>query len=726
MRRHFFWFFLFVFSASAAAQGGMWMPLHLKKQNERDMKSLGLKLNAEDIYNPGEPSIMDAICQFGGGCTGEIISPQGLLLTNHHCGFDAIQSHSTLEHNYVDDGFWAKDRAAELPCAGLTAMFVRRIEDVTAVALRGVTNDMGERDRQAQVDANLKEIRSDATRKTKRGEEVLIRPFYNGNQYFMYITVTYKDVRLVGAPPSSIGKFGADTDNWVWPRHTGDFSMFRVYMGPDSMPAEYSERNIPLAPRHFLPISLDGVGEGDFTMVYGFPGRTDEYLPAVAVQQIGEVLDPARVAVRDRALKILDGYMRRDPDVKIAYIAKQAGMANAWKKWIGEMQGLRTYGAVEKKRAYEAEFTRRVQTKPDWNVRYGNLLPRMAEHYKNVEPYAKTRDYYLEVFVRNSEIMGQVASLDGWINSYTQQGAPAFAGKISRTKVALEDFYKDYRPEVDQAVFAGLMDIYAQNVRDDWGASVVKSELAKHGSYDAWATNLFKTSVLADKSRMLPLLDRGIDDIHKTLDSDPAVVFWRAVTAAYQTNVAPKMQEIQPLINATQRQYMAAQMAVFPEKKFFPDANSTLRLTYGQVRGFRPKDAVIYDYRSYLDGVMEKYVPGDYEFDVPTRLVQLWKSKDYGRYATADGRMPVAFLGSNHTTGGNSGSPALDARGHLVGLNFDRVWEGTMSDLNYDPAICRNIMVDARYILFIVDKYAGATHLIDEMQLVQGKKKKKK
>lgn len=701
------------------AQGGMWIPLNLKRQNEKEMKSLGFKMKADDLYNPGKPSVMDAICQFNGGCTGEIISPQGLMLTNHHCGFSAIQSHSTLEHNYVEDGFWAKSGTEELPNPGSSVTFIKRIEDVTITALRGVTPDMTESSRQSMIDQNLKDLRSRT--KLQKGEALMFRPFYEGNQHFMFITVTYKDVRLVGAPPSSIGKFGADTDNWVWPRHTGDFSMFRVYMGPDSLPAEYSPKNIPLIPGHYLPVSIDGVKEGDFTMVYGFPGRTTEYLPAVAVQQMVDVLNPARVNIRDKALKIMDGYMRTDPDVKIAYIAKQSSIANAWKKWLGEMQGLKNYGAVEKKQAYEKEFTARVTNNIDLNYKYGNLLPRMETQYKAIEPYARARDYYLEIFVRNTEILSQVAGLNSWIKSFKEQGTPGFAAKIGSIREGFQDFYKDYRPKVDRDVFAALIEIYAKNINADWGASVVENYAQKHGGYAGFADYIFKNSVLAEEKSAMALLDKSPEVIASTLENDPAVVFWREVTKAYDDKVSPQIREIQPVINSMQRQYMAAQMEVFKEKRFFPDANSTLRITYGQVKGSRPRDGVLYDYMTYLDGVMEKYVPGDYEFDVPEKLIDLYKSKDYGPYATKDGRMPVAVLGTNHTTGGNSGSPVLDAKGNLVGLNFDRVWEGTMSDVNYDPAICRNIMVDIRYVLFIIDKYAGAKNLIDEMKIVKKK-----
>jgi hypothetical protein len=706
------------------SQGGMWVPLNLEKQNEKEMKALGLKLDARDIYAPKTPSLKDAICQFGGGCTAEIISPEGLLLTNHHCGFGAIQQLSTLEHNYVEDGYWAKSRTEELPAKGITVTFINRMEDVTALALQGVTDGMAEKDRQSQIDKNLDQIKLNA--KKEKWEEIMFRPFYAGNQYFMFFTTVYKDVRFVGAPPSSIGKFGSDTDNWVWPRHTGDFSMFRIYAGKENQPADFSKDNVPFKPKQFLSISLDGVDEGDFTMVYGFPGRTDEYLSAAAVRQMGEVLDPARVSVRERVLKTLDGFMRQDPAIKIDYIAKYAGIENAYKKWQGEMLGLKTYKALDKKNEYEAEFTRRVTANIDWKVKYGNLLPRLGQLHKDIEPYALARDYFNEACGRNTEILGQAAGLNSWIESYDKNGESFFAGKLKDVSASLDGFYKSYHPQVDQAVFAGLLEIFAKNVRDEWGAGYAKAEAAKYGGFAGWAENLFQNSVLPNAQKMKALLAEKPAQIAATLKADPAYVCWKTIYDAYASKVQPKLQEIQPNINLLQRQYMAAQMLVFKEKRFFPDANSTLRLTYGQVDGYEPRDAVHYNYQTYLDGVMEKYIPGDYEFDVPKKLIELWKQKDYGPYATADGRLPVAFLGTNHTTGGNSGSPALDANGNLIGLNFDRVWEGTMSDLNYDPAICRNIMVDARYILFVIDKYAGAGNLISEMKLVKGKKKKKK
>jgi Peptidase S46 len=708
--------FLLLCFARAQTQG-MWLPLHLEKQNEKEMKSMGLKLKADDVYSSVKPSIKDAVVQFNGGCTGEMISPEGLLLTNHHCGFDAIQKLSSLEKNYVENGFWAKNKTEELPCPGAFATFVARMEDVTALALQNVAESMNERDRQSQIDQNLQGIRRNT--KIERWQEIVIKPFYNGNQYYLFVTETYRDLRLAGAPPSGIGKFGNDTDNWVWPRHTGDFSMFRVYASRENQPAPYSPDNVPLKPRHFLPVSLDGVEEGQFTMVYGFPGTTNEYLSAAAVQQTAEVLNPAKVAIRDQTLKTWDGFMRKDPAAKIAYVSKYAGIANAWKKWQGEILGLKTYKALDKKREYEAEFNRRIQQKPDWKIKYGNLLSRLETLHKTLEPYALARDVYTETTVVNSEILKQAAALHGWTKTFDESGALFFDGKKADMAGKLDAFYKDYRPEIDRAAFAGQMELFAQKMPAAWGGDFVKKEAEKYGGAAGLAAQMFQNSVIAKPAAMTALLAESADKIAAALKADPACQFWKTLNDAYTANVQPKLQELQPQITLLQRQYMAAQLEVFREKRFFPDANLTLRLTYGKVRGYQPRDGVQYHYRTYLDGVMEKYIPGDYEFDVPKKLIDLWKTKDYGRYATSDGRMPVAFIGSNHTTGGNSGSPALDARGNLVGLNFDRVWEGTMSDLNYDAAICRNIMVDIRYVLFITEKLGGADYLIREMKIVK-------
>ncbi len=716
------WLWLWLLPIALSAQGGMWLPMYLEKQNEKEMRALGLKLKADQLYAPNRPSIKDAVCQFSGGCTASILSPQGLLLTNHHCAFSAIQRLSSLERNYVEEGFWASSMAEEIPCPGESATFVVRMEEVTALVLQNVTEAMSERDRQAQIDKNIAQIRANTAR--EKWQEVSIRPFYHGNQYFLFVTETYTDLRLVGTPPGSIGKFGADTDNWVWPRHTGDFALFRVYADKDNRPAPYSPDNQPFRPKHFLPVSLDGVEEGDFTMVYGFPGRTDEYLPAVALQQIASVLNSTRVDIRDRTLKTLDRFMRGDPAVKIAYIVRHAGLANAWKKWLGEMQGLRTYKAVEKKQAYEAEFVRRLEQNPGWSMRYRHVLPRLNQVYREIEPYADARENFLETFLRNIQITAAVANVSAWLSEYEKGQVGTFSARKGAVMERVREGFPQYFTHVDRAVFTALIERYAQTMRPEWGGTFVNDAAKTHGGFEALGQYLFQNSVFTDSARWARLMLLPTpDSIARVLLQDPLMRFWKGVSEPYYADVAPRWQELQNTLMLLQRQYMAAQLEIFKEKRFFPDANGTLRLTYGQVRGYSPRDAVRYEHRTHLDGVVEKYLPGDYEFDVPQRLLQLWEKRDFGPYAPPDGRMPVAFIATNHTTGGNSGSPALDAYGNLVGLNFDRVWEGTMSDLHYDPAICRNIMVDVRYILFIIDKYAGASHLLKEMKLVRTKRR---
>lgn len=695
---------------------GMWIPLEIDKNQEQEMRSMGMKLKAEDLYHFKNPSIKDAIAVFGGGCTSEVISPEGLLLTNHHCGFGAIQRLSSLEHNYVDDGYWAMNRADEIPAPGITATFVSAIKDVTALVTLGLAEGMSEVSRQSVIDQNIDKL----TRETKKlpHEEVFVRPFYSGNQYYMFTVVVYRDVRLVGTPPSSIGKYGSDTDNWVWPRHTGDFALFRIYAGKDNLPADYAPSNVPFKPRHHLPISMQGVREGDFTLVYGFPGRTEEYLSAEGVRQIAEVLDPARVEVRDAALKTMDGFMRQDPDAKITYIARYASIANGWKKWQGEMLGLKSKNALGHKRDYEAEFARRIQKNTAQEARYGRILPALNSAYRQQEPYALARELYFETMVRNNQLFGFISGLSRWMDTYNTNGPVAFAQKIPDVRNQADAHFKDYRAPVDRAVNRQILPIFAKQVRPEWGTAPINAAVERHGGYDSLVAHLFGQSVFADREKMQAALSLPVDALYQTLKDDPAYKLWSATDSLYQLEVSPQLNSHQGRISLLQRAYMAAQLDVFKEKRFFPDANGTLRITYGKVKPYTPRDAVTYGYQTTLDGVMEKYIPGDYEFDVPEKLIALHRDKDYGPYAV-NGTVPVAFIASNHTTGGNSGSPALDARGRLIGLNFDRVWEGTMSDLYYDPSICRNIMVDARYILFIIDKFAGAGHLLREMTIVR-------
>ena len=706
--------------ALAKADEGMWLPLLLEKMNEKHMKSLGMKISAKDIYNINAGSLKDAIVSFGGFCTGEVISSKGLVLTNHHCGFDAIQNHSTLEHNYIRDGFWAKNNGEEIPNKGLFVTFIVRIEDVSKQALNGVSPTMTESERQSAIDKNISEIRKAAKKETY--QDGFVRGFFEGNQYYMFITETYRDIRLVGAPPSSIGNFGKDTDNWMWPRHTGDFSMFRIYAGKDNKPAEYSTENIPYTPKKSLSISLDGVAEGDFTMVFGFPGRTTQYLQSAAVQQIMEVNDPAKIAIREKALAVIDGYMRKNEQIKIQYAAKYASIQNSYKKWQGEVLGLTSTNALGKKKTYEAEFQKRVSANPEWKTQYGTVLGDLEAAYAEIKPFGYARDYYLEI---TSKI--ELFTVAGWINSlktaYEKDGEKGYATRLEQVKGMLSGLFDEYNAGVDQHLFETLIEMYIKDQEKNYHSPFLIDWLKENGNnIEKVGAKLYEESVLQDAKKTILLLDKPINEVMEGIKKDRAIQLYTDLVSTYSNQVTKKLNEIQARINKLNRTYMQAQMDVFKEKTFYPDANSTLRVTYGKVNGYNPRDAVKYDHYTYLDGVLDKYKPGDYEFDVPEKIRTLYKNKDYGQYGS-NGKMPVCFIAMNHTTGGNSGSPALDAYGNLVGLNFDRVWEGTMSDINYDPSICRNIMVDIRYVLFIVDKYAGASHLVKEMKLVHPKKK---
>ena len=708
---------LTLISIFSLATEGMWLPLLLEKLNEREMKSLGMKINAKDIYNINSGSLKDAIVSFGGFCTGEIISNKGLVLTNHHCGFDAVQNHSSLEHNYIRDGFWAMKNSEELPNPGLFVTFIVRIEDVTKQVLNGVTTKMSENERQSLVDKNMESLRNTVKKETY--QRVLIRGFFENNQYYLFVTETYNDVRLVGAPPSAIGNFGKDTDNWMWPRHTGDFSLFRIYAGKDNKPADYSPDNVPYVPKKSLTISLSGVKEGDFTMVFGFPGRTMEYLPAAAVEQIMTVNDPAKIAIREKALSVIDAFMRKDEQIKIQYASKYAGIQNSYKKWQGEVLGLTRSNAVGKKKAYEAEFQKRVAGNPEWKTNYGDVLQELNSVYAEFKPYGYARDYFTEI-VSKIELFTMAAQLSSLVNAYDQGGEANYQKRKKEVEGFIAGFLPEHNTEVDKKLFAALMKMYVTD-QEAQNISPMMKEKSMSADFDKLAEKIYQETFLLNAKSVNDKLQLSTAEAINFIRSDNAVKLYNDILKTYQTTVQGKLNEIQTRINKLQRTYMQAQMDVFKEKKFYPDANSTLRVTYGNVKGYEARDAVKYDFYTYLDGVIEKYKPGDYEFDVPEKIRTLYRNKDYGPYAV-NGKLPVCFIAANHTTGGNSGSPALDANGYLIGLNFDRVWEGTMSDINYDPTICRNIMVDIRYVLFIIDKFAGATHLIKEMNLATAPK----
>ncbi|HLO72330.1 MAG TPA: S46 family peptidase [Flavobacterium sp.] len=695
-----------------AQQGGMWIPSMLKGMNESEMKTLGMKLSAEEVYSVNQSSLKDAIVHFDGGCTSEIISPKGLMLTNHHCGYDAIQSHSTVEHDYLQDGFWAKNNAEELPNPGMVATLIISIHDVTNAVLEDVLSSKSEAEKQKKIQENITKIQ--ATFPKEKWQENRIKVFYEGNQYLLFVTETFKDIRLVGTPPSSIGKFGSDTDNWVWPRHTGDFSLFRIYANKDNKPAEYAADNIPYTPKHFLPISLDGISENDFTLVFGFPGRTQEYLPSHAVEQIVNTLNPAKIEIRDAALKVQDGFMRKDKAIKIQYASKYASVANYWKKWIGESKGLKKSNAVALKQDFEKQFSEKIIAQGKQNE-YGNLLTDFDKNYKAINDYALARDYFVEVVLRNTELLSLGFKIYQLEQVYKTKGEQAFTDRKNNFIKESEGFYKDFSAKVDEKVFEQLIALYGTK-------SPLAPEVLKNKDYKSLTTEVYSKSKLTSYNTLKKLFEGDSKTILKRLNKDKGYLLVKELADNFYKNISPKYDEINLQIAALQRNYMKAQLELFPNARFFPDANSTLRVTYGKVKGYNPSDAVYYEPVTHLDGIIEKYIPGDYEFDVPAKLLELEKNKDYGIYADASGKMPVCFIGTNHTTGGNSGSPAIDANGNLIGLNFDRVWEGTMSDINYDPEICRNIMVDARYVLFIIDKFAGASHLLDEMKLVHPKK----
>lgn len=702
---------VFLNSAFAFAQqyGGMWIPTEV---NEKEMKSLGMKISAKDIWSTDKPSIKDAVVQFNGGCTAEIISGQGLLLTNHHCGFGQIQAHSTVENDLLTNGFWAKDLKGELSNPGVTVDFITDIKEVTDQVLAN-TKGLGEKESDALIKTNI-----DATIagfKTNSYQKVTIKPMYDGNKYYAFVIETFKDIRLVGAPPQSIGKFGSDTDNWVWPRQTGDFSMFRIYADKNNNPAEYSADNVPYKPKYFLPISLKDKKENDFTFVFGFPGRTTEYLPSIAIEKVIDDIDPAKIKVREIALKTLNEKMRTDDATRLKYAAKYASVANYWKKWIGEVEGLKKSDAVQKKKNYEAVLE---QKNPEIKM----TISKFNSLYNEQAPFALNNAYYGEV-MRNAETL----RLANYYLNYVEakENGKMTPDAEARFAETMTQFYKDYEGALDAKVTAELLALYQQKTPAEFLPTNFNQYSDVNKNYST-IENWSKNSIISGRGNLDgKTADQDIKallanpNFVATLKNDPFYKLTKEMKDSYFSKVDGKFNDYQTEINALQKSYMAQLMATDKDRKFFPDANSTLRVTYGQVKGSEPRDAVSYGYQTHLAGVMEKYIPGDYEFDVPKKLISLYDSKDYGIYKDATGDVPVNFTATNHTTGGNSGSPTLDANGNLIGINFDRQWEGTMSDINYDPKLCRNIMVDTKYVLFIIDKYADAKWLIDEMKVVK-------
>ena len=686
----------------ASADEGMWLP-SLISQRIADMQEKGFRLSADDIYAINKASLKDAVVLFGRGCTGELISPEGLLITNHHCGYSQIQKHSSVEHDYLRDGFWAMNRSEELPNDGLSVSFLERMEDVTDIILKGYESDMTEKQREDLVKANSSALMKEAVAEGK-GLRASVEALYYGNQYFLFVYREYKDVRLVGAPPSSIGKFGGDTDNWMWPRHTGDFSLFRIYADKDNNPAEYSKDNVPYKPKKYLHICAKGVSEGDFTFVYGFPGRTQEYIHSEAVRYIEETGDPHKIALRTLRLDIMSRHQAQSQKVRIQYSSKHAGVANAWKKWQGEVKGLKKMKTVAVKQQFEKEFDR-------WAAggEFDGVIAKLDSLYDAIEPYSFANDYYNET-VRTIEVANFAMSI---ARLFTEEGTfdSEKAGRMADT------FYKDYHMPIDKECFAAVMNEYLKNVPESFKPEYLNRQIRKFKTTDAWAEHLFGKSMFVseDKVRSLTARDR------KKVMKDPAVVFFNEFLKWYYQDVRPHVQRMNAEIQLVYRDYMRGQMVYSRTqriaKDFYPDANLTLRVAYGHVKGYAPADAIYYKPSSTIKGIMEKDNPEIFDYNIPQRLRDLYAERDFGCWTDESGEVPVCFIATNHTTGGNSGSPVINAEGELIGINFDRVWEGTMSDIVFDPEICRNIALDIRYALFIIDKIAGAGHLIEEMTI---------
>jgi len=705
--------FLLIFSTLSAHEG-MWVPSTLAKLVIDDMHDAGLKLSAEEIYSINQSSLKDAIVLFGGGCTAEVISDEGLILTNHHCGYSQIQYHSSLENDYLKNGFWAMDRSEELTNPGLTATFVERIEDVTdammeaAGALEGL-------ERNEALAAKAMQLEQAATSGGIYGAEV--KPFFYGNAYYMIVTETFTDVRLVGAPPSSIGKFGGDTDNWEWPRHTGDFSLFRIYASPYNKPADYSEENIPYKPKASLEIDMSGVQSGEFTMVFGFPGTTYQYLTSEAVDYVTNVQNPIRIGMREASLGVIDSAMELSDENRIKYAAKQSRISNSYKKWIGQNMGLERFRALDKKKAQEAEFLKRLADSDE--AQYIGLLDGVTALYDEYEKYQLSRDYLIEFFYYGPELTRFSTKFKNIVDSYDSlETTGLMEEELNILTKAMDSFYKNYDPEVDQEIFKAQSSIFITGCPEELMSSTLDEMADKSGNdWSALTDEIYEVSILDNREELAKLLEKSGKKISKTLAQDPFYLMAQELLNNYNDRVRGSYNTFKFLEGEYMKDYVRLTMELFPEKDYWPDANSTLRLTYGKMEGSEPMDGMAYKPYTTLEGLYYKYIPGDKEFDVPEKLLELYNKKDYGQYAT-DGELRVCILGSNHTTGGNSGSPALNAKGQLVGLNFDRTWESTMSDIMFNPEICRNIMVDAKYVLFIIDKFAGAGHLVKEMKLV--------
>jgi len=697
---------------------GMWIPVLIEKFNIEIMQEKGFKLSADDIYSVNEACMKDAVMIFGGGCTGELISPEGLLITNHHCGYGRIQAHSSLEHDYLTDGFWAMSRDEELSNPGLSVTFLKYMEDVTKKVLKGVKKRMTEEEKNEVMESNIAGIIADASEGTHYS--AFVRPFYMGNQFFLFVNETFMDVRLVGAPPSAIGKFGGDTDNWMWPRHTGDFSLFRVYADQNNMPAAYSEDNVPYEPLYHFPVSLKGVEEGDFTMVFGYPGGTAQYVPSYHISMLIDYVYPEMIHLRGTKLDIIKEDMNADPQVRIQYASKAAGISNSWKRWIGEKSGMERLGTVEKKKEFENEFTQWVENRRKRDKEYGHILPAYSELYAQLEEYYLVNSLSSETLGRSGiEAVGMASSFIPLVEAVKDDADEEVINRLlERLSSRIPRFFRNYNMPTDKKVFVAMMQLYGESLDENWQFPEYK-ELYRscNGDFESVADDIYRKSVFTDREKTEQFVSNFDKRLINELEKDPLYKLAKGVSTFISENVMDKYRELRADIVKLDRLYMKAQLE-YADDVLWADANFTLRVAYGEVGGYEPRDAVYYTHYTTLEGIMEKDNPQIYDYDVPEKLKELYQSKDYGRYGQ-DGRMPVCFIADNHTTGGNSGSPVINADGHLIGVNFDRAWEGVSSDLMFNPEQSRNISIDIRYALFLIDKFAGAGYLIDEMTIIE-------
>lgn len=713
--RKYILFIISILHFGCYADEGMWIPMLLQQLNEQEMRSMGLRLTAEDIYSINKSSLKDAVVLFGGGCTAEIVSDQGLILTNHHCGISFVQSHSSLEHDYLANGFWAKNKPDELPCPGLSVTLLIRMEEVTEKVLNGVNDQMNEKKRDSICSANIKQIEKEAVKATHY--EAKVKAFYYGNVFYLFVTEVFKDIRLAGAPPANIGQFGGDTDNWMWPRHTGDFSVFRIYTDKEGKPAEYSKENIPYKPKFHFQISMKGYQEGDFTFVYGYPGTTQEYITSYAVELISQVENPIRITLRDIRLTAMDKYMNESRLTRLEYTAKSASIANGWKKWQGEDKGLKRLRVIQKKKEQEALFQQWVDKDAGRKARYGTLLAEMEKTISEYKVYDKAIIYYNEVG-NGIEILRFARQFNTLINiSREKNSKKEDVGKVVvQMRKSAQGFFKNYYPAIDREILPRLLREYVINTEDFYLPQYLKAyDISSTGHYEAINDQIFSRSFLVSESRVMHFLDKYKKKNFKKIQKDPAFKLAMDMSDIIAMKVTDKLAEYRKKIDSLQRIYMKAQIEMAAGKRMYPDANLSLRLTYGKVKSYNSVDAIHYQYFTTIDGIMEKEDTTIYDMVVDPRLKELFRKKDYGPYADTDGKVHTCFITSNHTTGGNSGSPVLNADGQLIGINFDRCWEGTMSDIQYDPEQCRNISLDIRYCLFVIDKVCGARSLVEEM-----------